>query len=171
MTTDTGHAGQATTSHEEIAARTAAGPERIALVVGHDGQRASAAALRKAIDLALRLGAHLHVIHSVTVHDYGVDPDSDSFEVECERNLARERETTAATLAGTSVPWTYHEERGDPARQLARLADEVNASFIIVGATEGGVVHHLVGGDSVPKRLLHSQTRPVLVVPPDRPAE
>jgi nucleotide-binding universal stress UspA family protein len=136
------------------------------VVVGHDGHPASQVALRCAIDFAEQLGAHLHVLHSVTLEDYGIDPDIEAFEQDCERNLAAERQAIATALDGSTVRWTYHEDRGDPALRLAHLAATVNASMIVVGATESGIIRHLIGkGDSVPKRLLHVQARPVLVVP------
>lgn len=138
------------------------------LVVGHDGHPAADAALAVAIDLATRLGAELHVVHCVTVEDYGIDPDTEQFERERDRNVARERSSIEQVLRGASVAWAYHEEGGEPAARLAALADELGAPFIVVGATHRGVFHQLTGG-SVSRRLLHMQQRPVLVVPP--PAE
>jgi nucleotide-binding universal stress UspA family protein len=140
-------------------------PDGLALVVGHDGHPASNAALSAAIDLARRLDAHLHIVHSVTLDDYGIDPDAETFEQECDRNLADEREAISNTLVGTAVRWTYHEERGDPASRLTQLASDVDAAFIIVGASSPGMLHHLFEG-SVPKRLLHHQGHPIVVVPP-----
>ena len=142
------------------------GREPVALVVGHDTQQASAAALATAINLAQRLGAHLHVVHSVTLDDYGIDPDTEAFEGERDRRLAIERKVIAAALADTGVAWTYHEERGDPADRLAKLAESVDADLIVVGATKPGVLHHLLSGESVPKRLVKVQHRPVVIVPP-----
>ncbi len=138
----------------------------VALVVGHDTQQASAAALATAIDLAQRLGAHLHVVHSVTIDDYGVDPDTEAFEQERDRRLAVERKVIAAALADTGLAWTYHEERGDPSGRLANLAEYVDADLIVVGATKPGMLHHLLGGESVPNRLVKVQHRPVVIVPP-----
>ena len=132
------------------------------LVVGHDGHAVSHAALNAAVDLAGRLGAHLHVVHSVTVEDYGIDPDTEEFEQTRDRNLAEERLGIARGLGESGVGWTYHEEHGDPAVQLARLADETDALYIVVGATHRGLMH--LNG-SVSKRLLHLQARPVLVIP------
>jgi nucleotide-binding universal stress UspA family protein len=141
-------------------------PDFTALVVGHDGHHsASQDALLYAIHLARRLNAHVHVIHSITLNDYGIDPDIDAFEDECARNVALERECIAAAFENTVVGWTYHEERGDPAAHLARLAASVNAACIIVGSNRHGVVRGLLGADTVPRRLLHHQLRPVLVVP------
>jgi nucleotide-binding universal stress UspA family protein len=132
------------------------------VVVGHDGHAGAHVALVAAVDLALRIGAHLHVVHSVTVADYGVDPDTEEFEASCVRNLVQEREFIARTLLDVGVPWTYHEERGEPAVRLAQLAAELNAYCIVVGASHRGRLH--LGG-SVPKRLLHVQKLPVVVVP------
>ncbi len=137
------------------------------LVVGHDGTSGGDAALATAIDLAVRLGAAVEVVHCVTLDDYGVDPDADDFEAICERNRGLERERIAAAFAGAPVPWTYHEGRGDPAQQLADVAASAGALLIVVGATHTGLAHMFSAGGSVSKRLLHRQRRPVLVVPTD----
>ena len=134
------------------------------LVVGHDGHPAADAALAVAVDLAERLGADVHVVHCVAVEDYGVDPDTEQFESDRDRNVAQERTTIEAALRRATVPWTYHEERGEPAARIGRLADELDALFIVVGASHRGLFHHLTGA-SVSRRLLHGQPRPVLVVP------
>ena len=144
-------------------------PGGTALVVGHDGHPAGDRALTTAVDLAGKLGAHLHVVHSVTLEDYGVDPDTDAFEQARDRNVAAERERIATVLADSSVTWTYHEERGEPATCLARLARNVDAVFIVVGASHRGLFRHAMSG-AVSKHLLHDQDRPVLVVPEPRPS-
>jgi nucleotide-binding universal stress UspA family protein len=166
MTVDADPIVSNTISQEDVAAASARRPYGPTLVVGHDGHPASTAALQTAIELAEQLDAHLHVLHSVTLDDYGIDPDIDAYEQECERNLTHERQTIADTFAATALRWTYHEERGDPASQLVRLATALNASFIIVGATGPGLLHNLLGSGSVPKRLLHHQHGAILVVPP-----
>lgn len=135
------------------------------VVVGHDRHAAGIAALQVAADLARRLGAHLHVMHSITLDDYGIDPDSAGFEAEYERSRRAEHDALETDLRDAGIEWTYHEQRGDPAHALARLAAELDALYIVVGATHGGGIRHLVGGESVPKRLLRHQHRPVLIVP------
>jgi nucleotide-binding universal stress UspA family protein len=160
------HTGHTRTERPQPSPAAADLPDFAAVVVGHDGHHsASQDALRYAIHLAARLDAHVHVIHSITLNDYGVDPDIEAFEDECARNVALERECIAAAFEDTEVRWTYHEERGDPAAHLARLAASVNAACIIVGSSRHGVVRGLLGADTVPRRLLHHQQRPVLVVP------
>ena len=126
---------------------------------------AADAALAVAVDLAQRLGAHVHVVHCIAIEEFGVDPDTEQFEEERDRNVARERESIEAALRGSAVAWSYHEERGEPSARLRHLADDCEALFIVVGASHQGVFHHLTGA-SVSRRLLHDQQRPVLVVPP-----
>ena len=140
-------------------------PTSTTLVIGHDGHPASHAALNYAVQLSDRLGAHLHVVHCVTLDDYGTDPDIEDFEEQRDRTLATERQAIAGVLANSKVQWTYHEDRGDPSRRLAQLAAEVDATMIIIGNTQPGLIRHLLHGDHVSKRLLHQQPRPVLVVP------
>lgn len=159
--TNTGH-GAAQLDAEALSELSAAGGN--AVVVGHDGHPGSDRALATAIDLAGRLGAALHVVHSVTLEDYGIDPDVDSFDTIRDRNVAAERERMSTVLADSTVTWTYHEERGEPARCLARLGRDVDAAFIVVGASHRGLFKHAMSG-AVSKHLLHDQNRPVLVVP------
>src|SRR5450631_48728 len=163
MRTHTGLDAAAHTDPSAVAAHTI---EFAAIVVGHDGHHsAKDDALRYAIQLAARLDTHLHVIHSVTIDDYGIDPDTAAFEEECARNLAIERQRINALFENTTIRWTYHEERGDPADRLAQVAASVNAACIIVGSHPHGIARGLLGADSVPRWLLHHQPRPVLVVP------
>lgn len=138
------------------------GSDSAALVVGHDGHPTAQLALAAAVDLARRINAHLHVVHAVTIADYGIDPDTDAFEQSRDRNLAAEREAIADALADAPVPWTYHEENGDPAARLTALADQTDAAYIVVGASHRKLLHL---ESSVPRRLIHLQTRPVIVVP------
>jgi nucleotide-binding universal stress UspA family protein len=106
-------------------------------------------------------------VHSVTVEDYGIDPDTEEFEEQHDRNVAREREAIERALAGAGARWTYHEEHGDPAARLAALAEELDAAYIVVGSTHRGMFHQLTAR-SVPRRLVQMQSRPVLVVPEPR---
>lgn len=142
-------------------------PTTTHLVVGHSGSPACARVLEVAADLARRLAADVHVVHSVTLTDYGIDPDVDDFETVRARAVAAERDAIASALDGAGVPWTYHEEHGDPAGRLSRLADDLGAAFILVGATHHRLLHP---EGSVSKRLVRMQHRPVMVVPEPPPA-
>jgi nucleotide-binding universal stress UspA family protein len=136
------------------------------LVVGHDGHAACDSALARAIELAVRLDAEVHVLHCVTLDDYGLDPDGAGFERAGELHVAAVRERVESALADSPVVWSYREAHGEAAEQLAQLAAELDALMIVVGATQRHLLSHLTGGgDDVSKRLLHHQRRPVLVVP------
>lgn len=135
------------------------------IVVGHNRHTAARAALHAAAELARQLGAELHVVHSITLDDYGIDPDADDFDTAREENMKGEQAEISDTLARDDVAWTYHVKHGDPARALAQLADDVDAAYLVVGATHPGALRHVLGGTSVAAQLIKLQPRPVLVVP------
>jgi nucleotide-binding universal stress UspA family protein len=70
-------------------------------------------------------------------------------------------------LAGSGVTWTGRELAGDPGRALARLADAVDARYIVVGTRDASVRETLreFFQGSVASHLAHRQHRPLLVVP------
>ena len=70
-------------------------------------------------------------------------------------------------LDGRGIPYTLQQLAGDPAWALARLADELDARFIVVGTREAGLrgsLREFFNG-SVALHLAHRQHRPVVVVP------
>ncbi|WP_029145268.1 universal stress protein [Microbacterium luticocti] len=70
-------------------------------------------------------------------------------------------------LAGSDIGWTGRELAGDPGLALGRLAESVNARYIVVGTRRAGVRETLreFFQGSVAGHLAHRQHRPVLVVP------
>ncbi len=79
------------------------------------------------------------------------------------RALARELEQRAQTIApelGISV--TFRAERGDPFTEICRVADEVRADAIVVGAS-AHAGHRFIGSLAV--RLVRAGKWPVTVVP------
>ncbi len=76
------------------------------------------------------------------------------------------------SMTDVGLPWSCVRAAGDPARELARVADEVGAVMIVVGSRRGGLrswTSHLVSG-TVAGRLVHDQRRPVVVLPPGAPS-
>ncbi|GGJ09710.1 universal stress protein [Paenarthrobacter histidinolovorans] len=75
--------------------------------------------------------------------------------------------TIAGQLAGLDIQWSVAPLAGEPAKALAREAEDIGASMIVVGTRE----HHLTAAlkdataGSVARHLSHRQNRPVLVVP------
>ncbi|MHA7306485.1 universal stress protein [Arthrobacter sp. TMN-49] len=77
------------------------------------------------------------------------------------------KETLAAGAGSFATPWSLRIIGGDPALAIGRLAAEVGASTIVVGARRPGFVakvDELVSG-SMLHRLLTTQIVPVLGIP------
>ena len=71
------------------------------------------------------------------------------------------------TMAGRRIPYTLKQLAGDPSWALARLADELDVRYIVVGTREAGLrgsLREFFNG-SVAAHLTHRQHRPVVVVP------
>jgi nucleotide-binding universal stress UspA family protein len=137
------------------------------LVVGWDRQPASAAALRFAVGLAQRLGAHLHVVHIADFDDLPVDPDSWDWEQQFHDSLEAHAVGARALLNELGANWTYHAMHGRPPDVLADLAEEVDAVMIVLGAPRGGM-HSFIdtfAGQSVSYQLTRRHGRSVLLVP------
>jgi nucleotide-binding universal stress UspA family protein len=70
-------------------------------------------------------------------------------------------------LSHQEIAWSFRELAGEPARELARLADHVNAECIVVGTRHAGFrasAREFFTG-SVAVHLVHRQHRPVVVIP------
>lgn len=141
------------------------------LVVGWDGQPASAAALRFAVGLARRLDAHLHVVHIADVADLPVDPDAWDYEQQFQASIEAHAVGARALLDDLGANWTYHAMHGRPPDVLADLAEEVDAVMIVLGAPRGGM-HSFIetfAGQSVAYQVTRKHGRAVLLVPDASP--
>jgi len=77
-----------------------------------------------------------------------------------ERNLEQ-------ILGQPGETWSFRALNGDVSKALSRLAENIGASFLVVGADRPGSlawVDRALGG-SVSLSLTHEQQRPVLIVP------
>jgi nucleotide-binding universal stress UspA family protein len=137
------------------------------LVVGWDRQPASAAALRFAVGLAQRLGAHLHVVHIADVDDLPVDPDAWDWEQQFRDSVDAQAAGARALLDELKADWAYHAAHGRPADVLADLAEQVDALMIVLGAPRGGMHSFIdtVAGQSVSHQLTGKGGRAVVLVP------
>lgn len=138
-------------------------PDTSTVVVGFDDQPASSRAVVVATAFAVALGYQLCVVHVADDADLPIDPDSADYEQTEERNLAAERQTVEHLMAGAALEWTYRQAAGGIVAALSKVADELDAAFVVVGATGRGLARLL--HTSTPASLARGQVRPVLVVP------
>ena len=89
-----------------------------------------------------------------------VAADAEAVELEC-----------ANVLVDHGVTWTVRQLSGDPALAIAGLADDLDASLIVVGTRRPGLGESLreFFNGSVAARLSHRQARSILVVPNAKP--
>lgn len=136
------------------------------VVVGADGSNESARGLLFAADIAATLGAELIVVHALGMTTPGVDWHVPTDE---RRAIVRQRldDEWTAVLDRTAIESGTRTEvvDGPAAIGLLRVADDVDASLIVVGS-------HGVGKSTDPflgstsHYIVASSHRPVVVVPP-----
>lgn len=138
------------------------------LLVGHARDTSSDHALGVAVDLGCRLGARLHVVHTICPDPYLL-ADGYAWDrvAPSDALVAEERRHVENLLAETSLPWSYEARHGDPATELARAAAAQDALMIIVGTRGEGLRRALARlvDPSVSHAVIGRQHRPVLVVP------
>ena len=134
------------------------------LLVGYDQHAASHQAVLVAAELARVLGAGVLLLHVIDLADYPADPEAAGWESASAELLLAQRREAERLLAGTGVEWNYRIVQDDPAQALTQVAQELDALFIVVGASGRGLAQRLWHG-SVPQMLVRRQCKPVLVVP------
>ncbi|MEZ0070950.1 universal stress protein [Planotetraspora sp. GP83] len=136
------------------------------IVVGVDGSDNSLRAAAYAWGLARRQGSEVILVH---VTDPGtlsaLLPDASASAIAAGEQVAtelRERIAQFAKSSASPVRYTFRTEHGDASAALGRVADEVRADAVVVGASaQAG--HRLIG--SVAVRLVRAGRWPVTVVP------
>lgn len=137
------------------------------ILVGADDSTTSQRAGWYALGLARRQGARLVVVFVAPVASLGTSgPGGAALAVAKDEAFSataadmRERAERVAAEFGISV--TFEARRGEPFTEICRVADEVRADAIVVGAsTKAG--HRFVGSLAV--RLVRAGRWPVTVVP------
>ena len=138
------------------------------ILAGVDDSVTSMRAAAYAAGLARRQGARLVCVYveqfsamygAAAGAGAGVIAEQERAFSETAEDLRRQAEEGAARLG---VPVTFITAAGDPYHELRRVADEVRADVVVVGAsTKAG--HRLVGSLAV--RLVKAGRWPVTVVP------
>lgn len=136
------------------------------IVVGTDGSPDAEAAIRKVIELAGDTGATVHLVAAYpgrsTLERLGMTAKQDSVDM---RGVAMDvlaRDERRFDDAGFTVE--KHAREGDPAHVIMDVAEEKDASMIVVGArgTAGGGSRFTLG--NVASKLAHHVSRSLLIV-------
>jgi nucleotide-binding universal stress UspA family protein len=133
------------------------------ICVGIDDSVTSLRAGAYAAGLARRQGARLVCVYVEQLSMYGAGGAVIAAQGEALEDIAAELRQRAQEYAGVlGVQITFVTARGDPFLELRRVADEVRADAVVVGAsTKAG--HRFVGSLAV--RLVKAGRWPVTVVP------
>ena len=132
------------------------------IVVGVSAAETARAAARRADALASQLGAELHVVTVYTERSGGHlgEPVIASAEAGPERSRA---EALVASISESCTARTRgYALAGDPAKEILRVAKEVDADLIVVGDKGMHGVRRVLG--SVASDVGHGATCDVLVV-------
>ncbi|POX41429.1 universal stress protein UspA [Streptomyces sp. Ru73] len=135
------------------------------IVVGIDGSQSSWRAAAYAAGLARRQGSKLVLVYVQPVLAAGaalgapVAPTTDEI---AEELMAEIRASTERLQGIYDLRWEFHIVRGDPYSGMLRMADELKADAVVVGASESAG-HRFMG--SVAVRLVKAGRWPVTVVP------
>lgn len=135
------------------------------IVVGVDGSESSWRAAAYAAGLARRQGALLALVYVQPMMPAGAAmgaPVVDATEEVAEELMAEIRDSTERMQGIYDVRWQFHTLRGDAYNGMVRMANELKADAVVVGASESAG-HRLMG--SVALRLVKAGRWPVTVVP------
>ena len=134
------------------------------LVVGVDGSITSLRAGAYAVGLARRQGAHLVIVYVARPGALvGMAPGAAALARETTDEIAEDlRRQVAEVAPSLGLSYTFRVESGDPYSELVRVATEVSADGVVVGASmQAG--HRFAG--SIAIRLVRAGRWPVTVVP------
>jgi nucleotide-binding universal stress UspA family protein len=139
------------------------------IVVGTDGSPSADIAVEKAGELALALGAPVHIVTSYAptsawMAATGGIAVAELVSVEAANGLAEQVVARAGVrLANAGVEVHSHVCSGEPAQALIVLALDVQAQMIVVGHRGMSGARRVLG--SVPNRVSHHAPCSVLIVP------
>ncbi|MFN0156245.1 MAG: universal stress protein [Gaiella sp.] len=134
------------------------------IVIGYDGSECADAALDTALDLAVALGAPVVALYAAEPPNRGVGEEYREH-LKALQEIGDEVTATArARAAARGIELETHVVENKPTPALAELAEQRGARMIVVGTwSERPLKGALLG--SVPFKLLHRATVPVLAVP------
>jgi nucleotide-binding universal stress UspA family protein len=138
----------------------------MSIVVGYDESPGAERALHVAIELARRLEEPLVLVFGAAPPGYlGEEFSSHLAALEALGHTAVTHAVEKAERRGVHADVEVVQAK--PAEALVEVADQVDASFVVVGSYGESPLRSALLG-STPHKLLHLTTRPVLVVPQER---
>ncbi len=136
------------------------------IVVGTDGTDRSLIAVDHAARLAAAFAAELHVVAAASPTDPAGEPPTTFRAVIAQQSAASAKAAARIAHDATKrhgVRVVEHPRIGEPASVLMAVADAVDADLIVVGNKMlTGQMRKFTG--SVPSRLAHQSSRPLLIV-------
>jgi nucleotide-binding universal stress UspA family protein len=136
------------------------------IVVGLDGSRSSAAALKWAVRMAKAMGAQVTAVYAIDVPTYFPQPYGTPVQFDEEWRAAMKSDFEnkwCKPLKVSGVRYRTVMEDGRAASVIAAVADREKADVVIVGRRGRGGVAELLLGSASHELVLHSK-RPVLVI-------
>jgi type II secretory ATPase GspE/PulE/Tfp pilus assembly ATPase PilB-like protein/nucleotide-binding universal stress UspA family protein len=133
------------------------------ILVSTDFSAGTQSTLAYACEFAERLGAELHLLHVVPVHNFGLPIGRESDDRLRDARQRLERLALPASLSRLGV--VCEARAGRPAEEVVRYAREIGSGLVVV-STHGrtGLTHALMG--SVTEQVIRTAPCPVLTVRP-----
>ena len=137
------------------------------IVLGYDGSPSANAALAETIRRAPLLGAEVCVVFGYYMSVFGgpaVEGESADFRGQLEKIGAHAVARAVDDLEAAGIQATARVEEGKPADVLMAVAEELDASTIVVGTVGENPISGAILG-SVVLKLVQRASRPLLIVP------
>ncbi|MBA2764470.1 MAG: universal stress protein [Thermoleophilaceae bacterium] len=140
------------------------------MVVGTDGSETALQAVREAADLAIELGAVVHLVSAYEpVANQRLQEERESIPPDLEwlinprEDVRAALEDAAEQLRARDLTVETHPREGDPADAILDVAEEQQAQLIVVGNKGmSGAKRFLLG--SVPNKISHHAPCSVLII-------
>jgi nucleotide-binding universal stress UspA family protein len=131
------------------------------ILLATDGSEDAALASQAAVDLSIRSGSQLHVVHvwqgTLTTTNEGYPFLQDLLARELLEEQTERLESAGATVAEA------HLRRGEAAEEIVRLSEELEVGILVLGSRGLGALARLVLG-SVSEKVAYLTPCPVLVM-------